>query len=573
MELASSSVRTPSQCLAEGVACIRASDSGGASHAVVASSSFSSSASSASSSSSSSYGVFLSGRSCVAPRKACGARVVASRDRLSCGLSGSLYRSFELERPGGSPRARCSVCAGCKLGQFLAAEGCTLQGDVAGPSGRIHRTDFFGSYLDVSMGPHGLVCGSRNLLIKKEKLSRNNWPSSSFSQLCHASASAGRTSKSGPQVQKKTVNSNSGHSGWNVKRTVGLIKFPSTSKRTASCNRITSSVNERINRKQAKRCVQTFATPSDYRMSYPDVSADAVASCSYLIQDGDTLTSIANKFKTSVPVLAQVNKIENVDLLLAGQPILIPRAYERVPGPGVDIDEFPVPSGYELRTSPSTTVYHQLGYTSVPNAREATSNTPAQESRSQVLAASVMLPPVGPNFAKFAVPVLLIAPLLGFCIRCIVDALYIHMDKEAAKQQSERESYVETHRPKAKRWQRILEEDRDSDDGEGPNLMNDWPKDNVWSSELTGPTENIWSSEVTDLMDPDAREMTREILSMEQEDEVVIRDEKEDYEDIRKSYAELESSYMKFLVDSGLSKSGYWRGGVPTTTAHNGEPQ
>lgn len=50
MELASSSVSTPSQCLAEGVACIRGSDSGGASHTVVASSSFSSSCS---------YGVFL----------------------------------------------------------------------------------------------------------------------------------------------------------------------------------------------------------------------------------------------------------------------------------------------------------------------------------------------------------------------------------------------------------------------------------------------------------------------------------------------------------------------------------
>jgi hypothetical protein len=36
----------------------------------------------------------------------------------------------------------------------------------------------------------------------------------------------------------------------------------------------------------------------------------------------------------------------------------------------------------------------------------------------------------------------------------------------------------------------------------------------------------------------------------------------QDYEEIRKSYAELESTYMKFLSDSGLSRSGYWRGSV-----------
>lgn len=35
-----------------------------------------------------------------------------------------------------------------------------------------------------------------------------------------------------------------------------------------------------------------------------------------------------------------------------------------------------------------------------------------------------------------------------------------------------------------------------------------------------------------------------------------------DYEDIRKSYAELETTYKKFLLDSGLSRSGYWRGSV-----------
>lgn len=37
----------------------------------------------------------------------------------------------------------------------------------------------------------------------------------------------------------------------------------------------------------------------------------------------------------------------------------------------------------------------------------------------------------------------------------------------------------------------------------------------------------------------------------------------QDFEEIRKSYAELESTYVKFLSDSGLSRGGYWRGAVP----------
>lgn len=33
-----------------------------------------------------------------------------------------------------------------------------------------------------------------------------------------------------------------------------------------------------------------------------------------------------------------------------------------------------------------------------------------------------------------------------------------------------------------------------------------------------------------------------------------------EYEALQKSYTQLEPLYEKFLVDSGLSRSGYWRG-------------
>jgi hypothetical protein len=37
-------------------------------------------------------------------------------------------------------------------------------------------------------------------------------------------------------------------------------------------------------------------------------------------------------------------------------------------------------------------------------------------------------------------------------------------------------------------------------------------------------------------------------------------------EELEESYAELESMYVQFLADSGLSTSGYWRGGAPVAS-------
>ncbi|KAL2623022.1 hypothetical protein R1flu_003227 [Riccia fluitans] len=548
MELASSSVRPfAAQCLTEGVAWFRASDCA-ATHGVAASSP----------TSSSSCKVFLSGS-----RKIEDSCVVRAGMARVAGLTGTSCRS---KNPAcGKSCARVSESS-------KSEQECWNQLEAAGPSGRTLRVDAVSCYLDASMTSRsgfvdGVISGNQSYTKKlSEKIGKKSGRSTGSLQLGHvAAASAGHRSRNSTLKQKNN------YGGWNLKPVTGLIDLPS--KRAASCYGAIPILNGFKSRVKVRQDVQAAATSSDYRMTYPEVPTDAIASSPYLIQEGDTLTSIAKKFQTSVPVLAEVNNLEDVDLLLAGQSILIPKAYERVPGPGVDIDEFPVPSGYELRAPHERIVHNQVDFKSgFSDGTSTTAKSTVQEPRSQMFAASVM-PAVGLNFAKFAVPVLLIAPLLGFCIRCIVDALYIHMDQEDARKQPEREASAEVHRPKAQRWQRILEEDRDADEGEGPDLMKDWPKDNVWKSELTGPTENIWSSEVTGLMDADAREKTREILSMDKEEEVVIREEKDEYEDIRKSYAELESSYMKFLVDSGLSKSGYWRGGVPTTTAHNGEPQ
>ena len=45
----------------------------------------------------------------------------------------------------------------------------------------------------------------------------------------------------------------------------------------------------------------------------------------YLIQPGDTLSEIAEKFNTSVDTLCKINNIENPDLIYAGDTLLIPK--------------------------------------------------------------------------------------------------------------------------------------------------------------------------------------------------------------------------------------------------------
>jgi putative chitinase len=49
---------------------------------------------------------------------------------------------------------------------------------------------------------------------------------------------------------------------------------------------------------------------------------------SYTIRSGDTLSSIASRYKTSVAALAEANGIENVNLIHAGRTLRIPDGYE-----------------------------------------------------------------------------------------------------------------------------------------------------------------------------------------------------------------------------------------------------
>lgn len=59
------------------------------------------------------------------------------------------------------------------------------------------------------------------------------------------------------------------------------------------------------------------------------------------------------------------------------------------------------------------------------------------------------------------IPLLIIAPVVGFCVRCAVDYIQDRIQKEIRSNQAEMETYRSRHRPKLKRWQGILDEDRE----------------------------------------------------------------------------------------------------------------
>jgi hypothetical protein len=65
-----------------------------------------------------------------------------------------------------------------------------------------------------------------------------------------------------------------------------------------------------------------------------------------------------------------------------------------------------------------------------------------------------------PTLVKLALPLMLIAPVLGFCVRCVVDYIHVHINEEVERRYAAMETYQTRHQPKVKRWQNILDGDR-----------------------------------------------------------------------------------------------------------------
>lgn len=260
----------------------------------------------------------------------------------------------------------------------------------------------------------------------------------------------------------------------------------------------------------------------------------------YIIKEGDTLTAIAKRYSTTISRLAVDNGIENVDELQVGEKLVVPLL-----AAGVRKVSSHVQAETPFSTDRVYTVSTANGVRDLSTATTSGYDTP---TLSHVGDHSPF--PVG-ILAQVVIPLLLIAPVVGFCVRCVVDYIQDRIEKEIRAKQADMETYRSRHRPKLNRWQGILDEDREEalDYGEAA-AASDSLDEYRLKNERQIPTGYA-----------SMRAMNEESLANESEEERSSR-QLQDYEDIRKSYAELESTYMKFLSDSGLSRSGYWRGSV-----------
>lgn len=157
------------------------------------------------------------------------------------------------------------------------------------------------------------------------------------------------------------------------------------------------------------------------------------------------------------------------------------------------------------------------------------------------------------NIAHIAFPLLLIAPVIGFIARCVVDYIHTQIENEVGKRFAEMESWQALQRPRVKRWQTILDEDRDENELEllTTSISNYQYQSDPWTSNSYQPTTSRDDSETNGRYQIPPGKETEEERKLRQ---------KYDYEEIKRSYTKLEPMYEKFLADSGLTGSGYWRG-------------
>ncbi|XP_031112720.1 uncharacterized protein LOC116016544 isoform X2 [Ipomoea triloba] len=121
-------------------------------------------------------------------------------------------------------------------------------------------------------------------------------------------------------------------------------------------------------------------------------------------------------------------------------------------------------------------------------------------------------------YAKTTGCFLVLVPLLAFCIRCVMDA-FLNRNVGDGKLQAMNEPNIDNHGSKSR-----------------------------------------WKLALSDLRDPDAPDTdhSRQDIDLFSDNEEHFQSEK-----ISQAYTKLEIDYQKFLSECGISKSGYWRGGLP----------
>ena len=90
----------------------------------------------------------------------------------------------------------------------------------------------------------------------------------------------------------------------------------------------------------------------------------------YIITQGDTLTSIARKFGSSPTELANINHIENPDLIYAGNKMLVPSRFAAI-NPAEKLSEIIKETSFSI-TPKKKTIKYVTTYTSKPIWNEET---------------------------------------------------------------------------------------------------------------------------------------------------------------------------------------------------------
>lgn len=234
--------------------------------------------------------------------------------------------------------------------------------------------------------------------------------------------------------------------------------------------------------------------------SYTYNTDEATTSVYHTVTVGQTLASIARQYDTSIEEIALMNRIEDIDMIQAGQLLIVPvhsKVLRRVPSRTMGLDEI---TRKDQNMMPDSSI----------------------SIKPSTLPGFIISSPVSLQLVKATVPFLLLLPIVAFCIRALVYSVLSRMGEETYNQKSDKVNLIAQHGPKLTRWHGVLDGDSDTE-----------------VLHISSPAYNITDCEENPSKDA--------------------------YEEMHQSYAELEPAYLKFLAESGLSMSGYWRGGVPSS--------
>ncbi|RZC54031.1 hypothetical protein C5167_012885 [Papaver somniferum] len=219
----------------------------------------------------------------------------------------------------------------------------------------------------------------------------------------------------------------------------------------------------------------------------------------HIVRGGENLTSISRRYNVSVQAIAAVNSnIVDIDLVFEGQRLNIPRSRF-----------LDAQMGARLKSWSYLNDVHKRYQTSF--------NTLVGHANHKVLP---VLSPHQLLLAKTTGYILLLVPVVAVCIRYVIHVF--HANFTNWKRQGLNQPKGHNFGSRSIRWKTAL---RDIREPEGPEASDS--------------------------------EVNQEYESPQEEDQSEVLP----FEGTSHDYTHLEPAYQKFLLECGISESGYWRGG------------